>query len=249
MTSWDGTSSVTVRRSIFCMRSMNGTSRMRPGPRGPTSRPRRKTTPRSYSLTILIVAARTTRMISRIGMITNSDDGIRSSPMRTSSSSTRRRGRSQQISRRVGEREPYFRTRRRTRISDYSDSGGIGFGRGGATHKQSQAVHAGDGHRHALRNRRHGLGTVARGSRLPELAGDKYNAIGVERSAHGAHGAYQALAAGGWLAAPNCQREAADDEEDADQASRGRPDQRPIDEDALCFIEQHVRPRHEQRQP
>src|SRR5215211_609798 len=35
MTSWAGMSRVTVRRSIFCMRSTKGTSRMRPGPRGP----------------------------------------------------------------------------------------------------------------------------------------------------------------------------------------------------------------------
>src|SRR5581483_10980142 len=52
MHSWLGTSIVTVRRSIFTIRSMIGRMTNRPGPRAPTSRPSRKITPRSYSETI-----------------------------------------------------------------------------------------------------------------------------------------------------------------------------------------------------
>src|SRR5204862_298026 len=42
--------SVTVRRSTLTIRSITGTSRIRPGPFCAISRPRRKITPRSYSL-------------------------------------------------------------------------------------------------------------------------------------------------------------------------------------------------------
>ncbi len=52
MHSWLGTSIVTVRRSIFTIRSTIGRITNSPGPRAPTSRPRRKITPRSYSETI-----------------------------------------------------------------------------------------------------------------------------------------------------------------------------------------------------
>ena len=52
MHSWLGTSIVTVRRSIFTMRSTIGRMTKRPGPRAPTRRPSRKMTPRSYSATI-----------------------------------------------------------------------------------------------------------------------------------------------------------------------------------------------------
>ena len=53
MMSWGGTSSTTVRRLTRAMRSMGHATRMSPGPlaRG-RSFPRRKMTPRSYSLRI-----------------------------------------------------------------------------------------------------------------------------------------------------------------------------------------------------
>src|ERR671921_1080126 len=52
MTSWGGTSMVTVLRSILTILSTNGSSRNSPGPLGPPwTLPRRKITPRSYSLT------------------------------------------------------------------------------------------------------------------------------------------------------------------------------------------------------
>src|ERR671921_1955096 len=52
MTSWGGTSMVTVLRSILTILSTNGSSRNSPGPLGPPcTRPRRKMTPRSYSFT------------------------------------------------------------------------------------------------------------------------------------------------------------------------------------------------------
>ncbi len=58
MASWEGTSSVTTRRSTFTMRSMMGMMKNNPGPRAPTRRPKRKITPRSYSWTILIAEPR-----------------------------------------------------------------------------------------------------------------------------------------------------------------------------------------------
>src|SRR5829696_367982 len=55
MTSWGGTSMVTVLRSILTMLSTSGHKRKSPGPFGPPwTRPRRKITPRSYSLTTLM---------------------------------------------------------------------------------------------------------------------------------------------------------------------------------------------------
>src|SRR5215210_4410250 len=177
MTSWAGMSSVTVRRSIFCMRSMKGTSKMRPGPRGPRSRPRRKTTPRSYSLTTLIADASTIRMMSRIGTMTNKDQLMGSTPTCTSIA---RNTRFRQFSRRVRECEPCLLTRRRPEISDHGDAGGFHFSGGGATHKDSEAVHTGDCHRHALWDRRRGRIAVARSGCLPELAGDEYEPVRIE---------------------------------------------------------------------
>src|SRR5215203_1527390 len=52
MTSWGGTSMVTVLRSILIILSTSGHNTKSPGPLGPPwTRPRRKITPRSYSLT------------------------------------------------------------------------------------------------------------------------------------------------------------------------------------------------------
>src|SRR5918997_2613961 len=60
ITSWGGTSMVTVLRSILTMLSMNGSRMKSPGPLGPPcTRPRRKITPRSYSVTILIALSKT----------------------------------------------------------------------------------------------------------------------------------------------------------------------------------------------
>src|SRR5215213_213094 len=60
MTSWGGTSMVMVLRSILTILSTNGKSKKSPGPLGPPcTRPRRKITPRSYSLTILTALTRT----------------------------------------------------------------------------------------------------------------------------------------------------------------------------------------------
>src|SRR5262245_22327367 len=58
ITSCAGTSMVTVRRPTFTARSSTGISRIRPGPRSPTSNPRRNTTSRSYSRTTLIELTR-----------------------------------------------------------------------------------------------------------------------------------------------------------------------------------------------
>src|SRR5512145_1009663 len=54
--SWGGTSCVTVRKSTFTMRSMNGISMRSPGAFrfSLATRPSRNNTPRSYSLTIRI---------------------------------------------------------------------------------------------------------------------------------------------------------------------------------------------------
>ena len=49
MASCVGTSRVTVRKSTFTRRSTKGMMRNQPGPLGDCTRPRRKTTPRSYS--------------------------------------------------------------------------------------------------------------------------------------------------------------------------------------------------------
>src|SRR5579884_2048566 len=64
ITSCAGISMVRVRRSTLIMRSMYGTRMIRPGPRAPASRPSRKTTPRSYSCTTLIVAVMMTRAMT-----------------------------------------------------------------------------------------------------------------------------------------------------------------------------------------
>src|SRR6516162_304103 len=58
ITSCAGTSMVTVRNPTLTARSMIGISRIRPGPRSPTRRPRRNTTRRSYSRTTLIELTR-----------------------------------------------------------------------------------------------------------------------------------------------------------------------------------------------
>src|SRR5918993_5616205 len=60
MTSWGGTSMVTVLRSILTILSTSGRRMKSPGPFGPPrTRPRRKMTPRSYSLTTLMALTRT----------------------------------------------------------------------------------------------------------------------------------------------------------------------------------------------
>src|ERR687897_295924 len=60
MTSWGGTSMVTVLRSILTILSTRGRRMKRPGPFGPPwTRPRRKITPRSYSLTTLMALSTT----------------------------------------------------------------------------------------------------------------------------------------------------------------------------------------------
>src|SRR5215212_2284361 len=52
MTSWGGTSMVTILKSTFTILSMNGRRMNSPGPLGPPlTRPTRKMTPLSYSLT------------------------------------------------------------------------------------------------------------------------------------------------------------------------------------------------------
>src|SRR5262252_6125625 len=58
ITSCAGTSMVTVRSPTFTARSRMGISRIRPGPRSPTSSPSRNTTSRSYSRTTLIELTR-----------------------------------------------------------------------------------------------------------------------------------------------------------------------------------------------
>ena len=69
-----------MRRSTLRMRSTPGIKRIKPGPRAPTSRPRRKITPRSYSCTILTAevttrkattttATRTTTMLGTIRLL------------------------------------------------------------------------------------------------------------------------------------------------------------------------------------
>src|ERR687897_838692 len=69
MTSWGGTSMVTVLRSIFTILSTRGRRMKRPGPFGPPwTRPRRKITPRSYSLTTLM--ALSTTAATKIARIT-----------------------------------------------------------------------------------------------------------------------------------------------------------------------------------
>src|SRR5829696_304834 len=69
MTSWGGTSMVTVLRSILTILSIRGRRMKSPGPLGPPwTRPRRKITPRSYSLTTLM--ALSTTEATNIAMIT-----------------------------------------------------------------------------------------------------------------------------------------------------------------------------------
>src|SRR5918992_6161902 len=63
--SWGGTSMVTVLKSILTILSTIGRRMKSPGPLGPPwTRPRRKITPRSYSLTILmaLIISETTNM-------------------------------------------------------------------------------------------------------------------------------------------------------------------------------------------
>src|ERR671920_335065 len=60
MTSWGGTSMVTVLRSILTILSTMGRRMKSPGPFGPPwTLPRRKITPRSYSLTTLMALSMT----------------------------------------------------------------------------------------------------------------------------------------------------------------------------------------------
>src|SRR5688572_9944936 len=60
MTSWGGTSMVTVLRSILTILSTIGRRMKSPGPFGPPcTLPRRKITPRSYSLTTLMALSTT----------------------------------------------------------------------------------------------------------------------------------------------------------------------------------------------
>src|SRR5215208_5002355 len=60
MISWGGTSIVTVLRSILTILSTTGRRTKSPGPLGPPcTLPRRKITPRSYSLTILMALSMT----------------------------------------------------------------------------------------------------------------------------------------------------------------------------------------------
>src|SRR5215203_1313651 len=60
MTSWGGTSMVTVLRSILTILSTMGRRIKSPGPLGPPwTLPRRKITPRSYSLTTLMALSMT----------------------------------------------------------------------------------------------------------------------------------------------------------------------------------------------
>ena len=53
LTSWGGTSNVTLRKSILVYESIHGITKNRPGPRAPpfNSRPKRKMTARSYCWT------------------------------------------------------------------------------------------------------------------------------------------------------------------------------------------------------
>jgi hypothetical protein len=57
MTSWGGMSNVTVLRLILNSLSIPGMMKINPGPFAPMSLPRRKMTPRSYSLRILMAEA------------------------------------------------------------------------------------------------------------------------------------------------------------------------------------------------
>src|SRR5579885_525033 len=66
ITSCGGTSSVTVRRSIRTERSRTGMTKITPGPRNGVSRPRRKTTARSYSFRILSPLSRMATPITMI---------------------------------------------------------------------------------------------------------------------------------------------------------------------------------------
>src|SRR5215216_1373081 len=60
MTSWGGTSMVTVLKSILTILSTSGNNKKSPGPFGPPwTLPRRKITPRSYSLTTLMALSTT----------------------------------------------------------------------------------------------------------------------------------------------------------------------------------------------
>src|SRR5215212_5803023 len=93
MTSWGGTSIVTVLRSTFTILSTNGSRMKSPGPLGPPwTRPRRKMTPRSYSLTIftaLVTSAKTTTTTTikttpaPIGAACNNAKAIDHAPLRS----------------------------------------------------------------------------------------------------------------------------------------------------------------------
>src|SRR5260221_2972693 len=69
MTSWRATSMVTTRRSILTMRSTIGMRKINPGPFVPSSLPRRKITPRSYSRRMRIICGR--KIMARTIMGTN----------------------------------------------------------------------------------------------------------------------------------------------------------------------------------
>src|SRR5918999_5130562 len=62
MMSWLGMSLVNVWRLTFTIRSMIGMMKNRPGPLAPITRPSRKITPRSYSLTMRIAEIATITM-------------------------------------------------------------------------------------------------------------------------------------------------------------------------------------------
>src|ERR671920_679500 len=74
MISCGGTSMVTVLKSILTILSTNGRRIKSPGPLGPPcTRPRRKITPRSYSLTILIALVRMDKTITTTATNTMAD--------------------------------------------------------------------------------------------------------------------------------------------------------------------------------
>ena len=69
MISCFGTSIVTTRKSILTMRSTNGTRKINPGPRAPTSLPSRKITPRSYSRVMRTACGSSTNSTMNTGTI------------------------------------------------------------------------------------------------------------------------------------------------------------------------------------
>src|SRR5262245_36836118 len=81
ITSCAGTSSVITRVSTRTIRSRIGMSRNKPGPRAPTSRPSRNTTPRSYSGTILIAENTSISTTSRIAARQNRTTAVMTAPL------------------------------------------------------------------------------------------------------------------------------------------------------------------------